>query len=386
MNNILLLIPENKGTIASVSFNLYNGLCKQAATKVYVVCLGDYSEDGFSFDNVFIPKYETNNKIKKVISRIKFLRKIKKQYNIDISIATLLGAVYWNILSGIGEYKIGVFHTRLSQYKYQGSLTYITHYILHKILFKKLNKFIAVNKSAYNDYIRLFGAKNNIELVYNIHNFSNILEKSKESIESEQEKELFRKPVVLFVGNLDIEIKGSDRLIKAFSQVNNNSDLNLVFIGGESANHINDRVTLSNIAKEYDVEKNVFFLGRKSNPYKYMLRSDILVSPSRDEGLPGVLIEALSLGVHCIATNSSMGVWEILQKDNEYDPHLERIIKTDFGYITPNLLDNEERTISLLADAISKLLNDKNKSFGRFDKSRFEDENIMPHFIPRLNK
>lgn len=112
-----------------------------------------------------------------------------------------------------------------------------------------------------------------------------------------------------------------------------------------------------------------------------MLRSDLLVSPSRDEGLPGVLIEALSLGVHCIATNSSLGVWEILQKDDEYDPNLERIIKTDFGYITPNLLVNEEKTISCLADAISIFFNDKKKSFGVFDKSRFEEKNITPHFI-----
>lgn len=384
MKNILLVIPENKGTIASVSFNLYNGLKNHPDTKVYVACLGDYSEDGFLFDNVIIYTDVTSNKIKKIINRILFLRKIKKKYNIDISIATMLGAIYWNILSGIGEYKIGIFHTRLSQLKYQGTLIYTTHYILHKILFKKLNKFIAVNQSAYNDYIRLFGVKINIELVYNIHNFGRISEKSKEAIDSEQEKNIFKKPVILYVGNLDIETKGSDRLIKAFSKVRNCSDLNLVFIGGESSNHISSRVTLTNIAKEYNVENNVFFFGRKSNPYKYMLRSNLLVSPSRDEGLPGVLIEALSLGVHCIATNSSLGVWEILQKDDEYDPHLERIIKTDFGYITPNLLVNEERTISCLADAISIFFNDKKKSFGDFDKSRFEEENITPHFIPLL--
>jgi glycosyltransferase involved in cell wall biosynthesis len=52
--------------------------------------------------------------------------------------------------------------------------------------------------------------------------------------------------------------------------------------------------------------------GFKSNPYNFMANADIFVLPSRWEGLPTVLIEALSLGVPVIATDCPSGPHEIL--------------------------------------------------------------------------
>ena len=101
--NILLIIPENKGTIASVSYTLYKGLCKVENAKVYVACLGNYAEDGFQFENVY--KLSSSGIYSTVKNRWYKLRNIKKKLGIDISISTLTGANLWNVLSGIGEKK-----------------------------------------------------------------------------------------------------------------------------------------------------------------------------------------------------------------------------------------------------------------------------------------
>ena len=106
--NVLLVIPSNIGTIASVSFNLYRGLCNQKNLTVYVACLGEYRDEGFKFDNLY-KLGERNHGISKILSRVFELKKIKKERNIDISIATLLGAIYWNVFSGIGEKKLDYF-------------------------------------------------------------------------------------------------------------------------------------------------------------------------------------------------------------------------------------------------------------------------------------
>lgn len=377
--NILLIIPENTGTIASISYDLYNGLCQQADTKVYVACLGEYSLNGFQFHNIKMIKGHNTNIFNKLYQRIYKLRKTKKDLKINLSISTLLGATYWNVLSGIGESKVGVFHTKLSQRKSAGYSTYFISYIVTKILCTNLNKLIAVNKSAYNDLKNLFKYKKEIELVYNIHNFNRIKLLSEQQLSNDFEIELFTRPIILFVGGLYHNVKGSDRLIKAFARIKaDNPEFLLVFIGED---HDNSLPLLNKIIAEYSMRNAIYFLGKKSNPYQYMKNAQMLVSPSRDEGLPGVLIEALSLGVKCVATNSSEGVWEIMQCDEEYNPNLMTIKQTQFGYITPNLIDDEEFTINCLAEAMMECFNTKFDIKGNFNTSRFSAEQIIPHYI-----
>ena len=174
-------------------------------------------------------------------------------------------------------------------------------------------------------------------------------------------------------------VKGTDRLIKAFAKIKANSpEFILVFIGEDLDNSL---PLLKKIVVEYSMQDAIFFLGKKSNPYTYMKSAQMLVSPSRDEGLPGVLIEALSLGVKCVATNSSEGVWEIMQCDNEYNPNLMAIKRTQFGFITPNIIDDEEFTVKCMAEAMKECLHTKFDIKGNFNTSRFTAEQIIPHYI-----
>ena len=370
--NILLIIPENKGTIASVSYSLYKGLCKVKNAKVYVACLGNYAVDGFQFENVY--KLFSSGIFSTIKNRCYKLRNIKKKLNIDISISTLTGANVWNVLSGIGEKKIGVVHTRINQLKYLGKLNYYFYLILTKKLYTYLDKIIAVNKTALEDCAKNY--KNTpSELAYNIHNFTTIEEFSREALKYD-EKIIFEKPVVLFVGNLLIGLKGPDRLIRAFNLLPEEvkAKVNLVFVGADR----NSLQRLKKIVENLSL-KNVFFLGHQTNPYKYMANSKLLVSPSLDEGLPGVLIEALSLGLKCVATNSSKGVWEIMDCDDSYIKNLQEIKKTAFGYIVPNDSLNESFVEHQLANAIELCLSDTR--YFDFNRDKYLEENIIDHFV-----
>ncbi len=114
-------------------------------------------------------------------------------------------------------------------------------------------------------------------------------------------------PVVLAVGRLT-SAKGFDVLLKAFSIVLKGLKARL-FILGEGPL----RGELETLARQLEIEDWVEMPGFVHNPYKFMARSDLFVLSSRWEGLPTVLIEALSLNLPVVSTDCVSGPREILK-------------------------------------------------------------------------
>lgn len=128
------------------------------------------------------------------------------------------------------------------------------------------------------------------------------------------------------------EEKGQDFLIESFSRVvNKNSKFKLYILGnvGNEEYYKN----LISLIKELNVGKNVEFLGFKDNPYPYYKYADLLVLPSRWEGLPNVVLEALYLQTPVVVTNCI--------------PFFKRFLKQDKNGIIVEFGDTKQ-----LADAI----------------------------------
>jgi glycosyltransferase involved in cell wall biosynthesis len=60
---------------------------------------------------------------------------------------------------------------------------------------------------------------------------------------------------------------------------------------------------LTALASQLGLAHKVQFLGWKSNPYQWMIRSDLFVLSSRWEAWPVVMLEALALGLPIVATD-----------------------------------------------------------------------------------
>jgi glycosyltransferase involved in cell wall biosynthesis len=118
-------------------------------------------------------------------------------------------------------------------------------------------------------------------------------------------------PVILAVGRLTDQ-KAFDVLIRAFSLVRKNHPARLLILGeGEN------RSALESLIRQLGLEHDAELMGFVQNPYPYMAHTSLFVLPSRWEGLPTVLIEALYLGVPIIATDCPGGSRDIL-KDGQY--------------------------------------------------------------------
>ncbi len=115
-----------------------------------------------------------------------------------------------------------------------------------------------------------------------------------------------------FVGRLDIVTKGLDILFQAFALFHKNTRLipELWMIGGG-----NELEALKKMAEELGIIDYIKFLGPKYGEDKLSLMTamDYMCLNSRNEGLPGVVLEASGLGVPCIVSKeTNMGEFIVI--------------------------------------------------------------------------
>lgn len=109
-----------------------------------------------------------------------------------------------------------------------------------------------------------------------------------------------REKIVIAVGRLSSE-KGFDVLIHAFAKLSNSFPDWKVLILGEGS----ERQNLENLIKDYCLEDKVELKGRVNNPFLYLNRASIAVQPSKVEGFPNALLEAMSCALPVIASREA---------------------------------------------------------------------------------
>lgn len=160
-------------------------------------------------------------------------------------------------------------------------------------------------KEVYPDYA------SKLQTVYNGYDFKTILEKSQEKIAIE-----IAPQSICTIGRIE-ENKGSDRVVEVIRLLHQEGkNYHLYFIGaGDMEEELKKRV------KEYGLEDYVHFLGYQKNPYQYLSQMKVLLSMSKQEGFPGVYVEALSLGLPFVSTD--VGGAEELSQEGRFGQIIE---------------------------------------------------------------
>ncbi len=179
--------------------------------------------------------------------------------------------------------------------------------MLAKFLYKKADKIIALHEAMKKEIINVFHIRD--EKITVINNPVSI-EKIDSLSKMENQIQLFTggSKFILGIGRLDQQ-KDFKTLILAYSMVYKDFDnIKLVILGegilfSEIKNQI-EKLGLSN---------HVILPGFISNPFPWIKSAEMLVSTSKFEGFPNVLIQALALDVPVIATNCPGASAEILE-------------------------------------------------------------------------
>ncbi len=183
---------------------------------------------------------------------------------------------------------------------------------LEGFVIKKSNMATAVADSMRSGMISR-GIKG--DKVITIENFTQSGTFSKSSNKSWKIKNKINGPVVLFVGKLT-ETKGIPYLLKSVKKVAEKfKNVKFVLVGGlEHEQDLKENPWIK-VTKEYKIENNVYFAG--TVPF-YKLpeiysSADVFVLPSLREGMPLVVMEAITAGLPVIATKVS-GTKEVLNR------------------------------------------------------------------------
>lgn len=156
----------------------------------------------------------------------------------------------------------------------------------------------------------------------------------------------YKNKILLNVGRLT-EQKGQDMLLKAWSLVNK-QDWKLRIVGDGEL-----KTSLINEAKELNISDSVEFVNPTKNIEEIYAKADIFVLSSRWEGLPMVLIEAMSCGLPCISFDCETGPRQLISnKKNGFlvEPNNIRSLSNKIQY----LIENENRIIEMGKNSIEK--------------------------------
>jgi glycosyltransferase involved in cell wall biosynthesis len=133
---------------------------------------------------------------------------------------------------------------------------------------------------------------------------------------------------IINVGRITHQVKGQDVLIKALKECKNKGmKFTCNFVGGVYEYDTNSFEYLKKLIEDFELSEEIKLLGNREDIPELLSLSDLFILPSRFEGLPLSLLEAMASKLPVIASNIS-GTAELIEHEKngllfESENHLD---------------------------------------------------------------
>lgn len=173
--------------------------------------------------------------------------------------------------------------------------------------------------------------------------------------------------IVHTANNVNNYVKGHDVLIKAVKKLrDDNYDVNVLFIGDGQK-----KGEFLALADELGIKKYIMFTGilpSAEEVRKVLISADLFVFPTKAEGLPRSVIEAMAVGLPCISTPVN-GIPELLEKEFLVEPlDVDGFVKKVKEFIdNPDLMEkcSDRNIIKAKEYEVSVLQSRRNKFYNK---------------------
>jgi len=292
---IFLIIPTLTKGGAERVVSLLSQEFERMGYKVKIVIFDNKIEYEHSGEIVNINVPASSNyfvKLLRLFQRTLKLKRIFKKENPDCIFSFMESANFPSILTG----KDVVVSIRNNPNRDYSWLQKIFARFLYK--FSNVKKIVAVSKGVEKILNKDYKLDNTTTI------YNPVIVDDKYKIQEDLSK---YQPYILSVGRLEKQ-KNFEMLIRAYSKTEASKEAKLLIVGEGS-----QRKKLKALIHNLNLEGKVLLLGKKDNIRDCYLQSEMYVLPSKYEGFPNALIEALSNRCACIATNCETGPNEIIK-------------------------------------------------------------------------
>ncbi|MCR5455735.1 MAG: glycosyltransferase [Bacteroidales bacterium] len=235
--------------------------------------------------------------IRRAIQKTRFKKAIQ---NADAVVD--FDCTYYSFLKNATCRKIAFFHFSINKY-HQSNESKINR-LCHKMMV--YDKIVVIcNKMAEEFAQRAPFLNNRISVIYNPVSGQQLEEKASEYTPPDGQ-------YILSIARLEEKQKDFTTLINAYAAANKKTPLPPLYIIGEGQ----DAAMLKQLSVQHKLENKIIFLGFIQNPMPWIAKAKVFVLSSKYEGLPTVLIEALTLGRIIVSSDCPTGPAEILDNGN----------------------------------------------------------------------
>ncbi|PIC95680.1 glycosyl transferase [Sporosarcina sp. P26b] len=187
-----------------------------------------------------------------------------------------------------------------------------------------------------------------------------VLEKRIREIEKKKTEDNF---IIGTTAAVDVRYKGQQYIIKAIAKLKEEGYINFQYqIVGAG-----DQTYLKSIAKKYNVVEQIKFMGpmTHSRVFDWLKTIDLYSQPSRQEGLPRALIEAMSCGLPAFGANTA-GIPELLEDKyifSNTSSNTKEIVNILTSYTKQDMQIQAENNYNEAKRYTSSILEDRRKKF-----------------------
>ena len=304
--NIALLWPKYSGKVTSVN-DLVLGLDKERFNVIFIYLTGYGKSSNFleeaGYEVFYLSNMERINVFR--LSILLRLVEILKEHNVDILHCHRHKLTIYGVIAAI----IARTPVVMAHVHGLGRSRNFRRRLINFLLFKKLNRIIAVANSVKEDVLRNNWSLSD-EKIFVLENSVDYERFAGLSISKQNAKQMMGLPSNVFVfgtaGRLT-PTKGLLYLIEAFSKVKEQKpSAHLVLLGDGQC-----RAELEQQVSKVSCRNSIHFLGYRNNIEQLLRGMDVFVLSSVAEGMPRVILEAMSAGIPCIATEVG-GIPEII--------------------------------------------------------------------------
>jgi glycosyltransferase involved in cell wall biosynthesis len=369
--NILFLVESlGQGGAEKVATMLAQSIYESGRFNVFICSV--YKPDFIFNNSVEIPIYSLEIKpangltgrILNYYRKISRLKTLKRNIGINLTISSLWPTDWINLLSG-SDFKIAIIQINILnniQNEKMIRFKWIVQYV-----YNKFDKIIVSTASLIPELIEFFKIREfQLTIIPNPIDVK-LLEKNIESELPTQIAVLFKKYKILVVANRLHETKNTQCLIPILKGIEDRSRVKLLIIGEgkeeENLKHVilEEGLRYSKVSDaNFDESADVYMMGFQKNIHNLISCSKVFLFPTRSEGAPLVLLEALYCGIPVLASDCpSGGVFEFMQGAGLYNRNQKRLTseRTTVGFLMPIPDSQQLISIRLWSKHLQELLN-----------------------------